>query len=121
MVDVRAFKIRNKISVSKSSVSEVAKYTVKDNDYIVKDSKGNIDEIMTDSAVWILDTALAGRRLTAFGGELRNIHKELNLDDAEDGDLINTGTDEEIREDLNYAIERYNWHIGYKQYYKCQL
>lgn len=37
VVDVRAFKTRSKISVSKS-VAEAAKYTVKDNDYIVKDN-----------------------------------------------------------------------------------
>ena len=62
IVDVRAFKTRTKKQVSKS-VAETAKYTVKDNDYILD---GN--EEMTDSAVMILDKALANRRLVAFGG-----------------------------------------------------
>ena len=116
VVDVRAFKTRTKKQISKS-LAEAAKYTVKDNDYIV-----NGNEAMTDSAVMVLDKALSYRRLVAYGGELRKIHKELNLDDAEDGDLINTGSeDEEIREDLDYVLENYRWHIGYKQYYKVKL
>ena len=39
---------------------------------------------MTDDAVYILDKALAHRRLTAFGGILKEYHKKLNLDDAEE-------------------------------------
>jgi plasmid rolling circle replication initiator protein Rep len=30
------------------------------------------------------------KRLISYGGLLKEIHKELNLDDAEDGDLIHT-------------------------------
>jgi len=117
LVDVRAFKTKTKLETSKS-VAEVATYTVKDNDYIVKDADGTVNEELTDSAVWVLDNALTHRRLVAFGGELKDIHKALNLDDAEDGDLINTDNDEELREDLDYVIERYQWHIGYRQYVK---
>lgn len=73
---------------------------------------------MTDSAVMVLDKALSKRRLVAYGGELKKIHKSLNLDDVEDGDLINTGSDEELREDVDYVLERYKWHIGYNQYCK---
>lgn len=112
IVDVRAFKTRTKRQVSKS-IAETAKYTVKDNDYLVADN-----EEMTDSAVMILDRALANRRLVAYGGELKKIHRELNLDDVEDGDLINTGSDDEIREDVDYVLEHYHWHVGYKQYVK---
>lgn len=112
IVDVRAFKTRTKKQISKS-LAETAKYTVKDNDYILA---GN--EEMTDSAVMVLDKALANRRLVAYGGELKKIHKSLNLDDVENGDLINTASDEGIREDVDYVLERYRWHIGYKQYYK---
>jgi plasmid rolling circle replication initiator protein Rep len=108
IVHVTAFKADTKSQTSKS-VAEVATYTVKDNDYLIADNEG-----LTDSAVWILDTALAGRRLVAFGGELRKIHKALNLDDAVDGDLVHTD-DEEIREDLKYVIEIYHWNIGYNQ------
>lgn len=114
IVDVRTFKTRTKKQISKS-LAETAKYTVKDNDYLIAD-----DEEMTDSAVMVLDRALANRRLVAFGGELKKIHKSLNLDDIETGDLINTGDDEELREDLNYVLEHYQWHVGYNQYLKKQ-
>lgn len=120
IVDVRAFKTGTNKRTSKS-VAEAAKYAVKDGDFIIKDDDGTVNEELTDSAVWILDGALANRRLVAFGGELKDIHKSLNLDDAEDGDLINTDNDEELREDLDYVIERYQWHIGYKQYIKLDI
>lgn len=117
VVNVKAFKTNTSAATSKS-IAETAKYTVKDSDLIVIDENGEIDEPMTDLTVKILDESLANRRLTAFGGELRKIHKELNLDDTENGDLINTDNDNEIRDDLNYVIERYNWNIGYSNYVK---
>jgi len=67
VVDVRAFKTRTKKQISKS-LAETAKYTVKDNDYLVLG-----DEKITDSAVMVLDRALANRRLVAYGGELKKI------------------------------------------------
>lgn len=115
IVDIRKFKDIKGQGVSKS-VAEVAKYTVKDNDYIIHDDVTNeVIEHLTDDAVFILDQALAHRRLTAFGGILKEIHQLLNLDDTEDGDLVNTDN-EELREDLEYIIEAYHWHIGYKAY-----
>lgn len=114
LVDVRAFKSDTKIK-TKKSIAETAKYTVKSDDYIIKNKNGEIDEELTDNSVWILDTALLNRRLTAFGGELKKIHRELNLDDTENGDLINTDN-EEIRDDLEYIIMRYNWNVGLSNY-----
>lgn len=113
----------------KKSIAETAKYSVKDSDFIIKlDDKYShqlsnkeLDDInlelskLTDNSVKILDKALANRRLTAFGGILKQYHKELNLDDIENGDLINTDN-EELREDLTYIIVRYGWHIGLKNY-----
>lgn len=119
IVDVRKFKDRKGQGISKS-VAEVAKYTVKDNDYIIHDDVTNeVIEQLTDDAVFILDKALANRRLTAFGGVLKEIHQLLNLDDTEDGDLVNTDN-EELREDLEYIIEVYSWNIGYKQYLRIE-
>lgn len=111
-VDIRAFKTGSKKQVAKS-VAESAKYTVKDGDYLLPEN-----EEMTDSAVMVLDEALSRRRLVAYGGKLKEIHKQLNLDDAEEGNLVNTSTDEEIREDVGFIIEHYKWHVGYKQYYR---
>lgn len=117
IVDVRRFKDSNGKGIEKS-IAEAAKYSVKSDDYIIREDITNeIMETMTDDAVFILDKALAHRRLTAYGGILKEYHKKLNLDDMEDGDLVNTDN-EEIREDLEYIIERYSWNIGYNQYLK---
>lgn len=114
IVDVRAFKTESKSSVSKS-VAESAKYAVKSGDFIIKDKDGEINEEMTDSAVLVLENALSHRRLVAFGGDFKIIHKYLSLDDLEDGDLVNTDN-EDLREDVEHIIERYHWHIGYSNY-----
>lgn len=116
IVDIRAFKTSNKLETAKS-VAESAKYTVKDNDYIIPNN-----EDLTDQAVSTLDYALSNRRLIAFGGELRNIHKALNLDDAVDGDLVNTDNenDEEVRDDIKYQLEVYNWSVGYSNYVRVE-
>jgi len=40
------------------------------------------------------------------------------LDDALDGDLINTELEkDELRKDVEYMIEIYKWHVGYQNYY----
>lgn len=99
------------------SIAEVAKYTVTPEDYIYK-GEGivkSLAEDMTDKTVKILDKSLSHRRLIAFGGILKEVHQLLNLDDTEDGDLVNTDIDD-IREDLEYVIETYCWHIGYRNY-----
>ncbi|HAT4163659.1 TPA: protein rep [Clostridium perfringens] len=111
IVNVKAFKTGSKEQTRKS-ICEVAKYTVKDNDYLVEDIE------MTDNTVAILNNALKGRRLIAFGKEFRKIHKELNLDDAEKGDLINTDVDDTIRPEIEEIIENYKWNFGFKQYFK---
>jgi plasmid rolling circle replication initiator protein Rep len=116
-VNIKAFKSGTKEETEKS-VAEVAKYTVKDDDLIIKDENGQVDEELTDDAVFILDRALANRRLVAFGGKLREIQQELKLDDMENGDLINTDNEEELRDDLKYVIESYHWKVGYNQYVK---
>ena len=96
-------------------VAEVAKYTVKSEDFLIKDEKGNIKEDLTDEVVKTLDNALHRKRLIAFGFIFKDIHKKLNLDDAEDGDLTNTDN-EDIRDDLTDTILRYQWNIGIKNY-----
>ena len=105
----------------KKAVAEVAKYTVKSGDYIIETE--NADEEtkrawnkMTDEVVAVLDASLANRRLYAHGGIFREVHKMLNLEKPEDGDLVNTDNDERLRPDLAYVIERYKWHVGYKDY-----
>lgn len=113
------------------AVAEISKYTAKSMDYMVmwkhrkqfeKETGIKIyskeqSEELTDSAVSVLDKSIHKRRLVAFGGELRKIHKLLNLDDPEDGDLVNTDDDEYgVRYDLNDVILHYKWRVGIGDY-----
>lgn len=100
---------------SKKEVSEIAKYTVKSDDYLIRDEHGDIDGEKTDKVIYALDKALAYKRLVSFGFTFKQIHQLLSLDDAEEGDLTYTDN-EEIREDLTNVILRYNWNIGLKNY-----
>ncbi len=106
IVDVRKFKNNNT-----KEISEVSKYTVKDNDYITHDDN------LTDETIYVLDIALKNRRLVGFSGIFKDIHKELNLKDLDnDDDLIHIDDDEEIREDLEYELVTYKWNVGYSNY-----
>lgn len=109
-VDVRRFKTSTKKELKKS-VAEAVKYTVKDNDFLIPDN-----EELQDKTVAILTKALARRRLIAFGGVFKEVHKNLNLDDMEDGDLVNTDN-EDLREDVRYYKEIVMWNFGYSNYY----
>lgn len=118
LVNIKAFKAGTKEETEKS-IAEVAKYAIKDDDLIIKNENGQVDEKLTDDAVFILDKALANRRLVAFGGRLKEIQQQLKLDDMENGDLINTDNeDEQLRDDLKFVIEIYHWKVGYNQYIK---
>ena len=95
-----------------AAVAEISKYTVKASNYLVA---GDPDQ--TDETVAILDAALKDRRLVAFGGEFKKIHKQLNLDDPLSGDLAKIGDETEIRNDLKYIIEHWKWNTGFKHYF----
>jgi len=89
------------------AVAEVAKYAVKYTDIV------NEDYDMTLRTVRLLDEALNNRRFVAMGGTLKEMHKKLNLDDIEDGDLV------QIEEDKPETTARelaFVWHAGYRQY-----
>lgn len=91
-----------------SAVCEVAKYTVKSDDYIMPWNWN-----MSCKTVEVLDKALANRRLVAYGGVMKYWHKKLNLDDEIDGDLVENG------ETPNGEIIREicaTWKVGYQQY-----
>lgn len=119
IVDVRRIK-ENKEKDFGKVVAETAKYTVKPEDFLIRDEKGNIKENLTDEVVKTLDEALHRKRLTAFGFIFKEVHKKLNLDDTEDGDLTNTDN-EDLREDLTNIILRYQWNIGIKNYILIEL
>lgn len=119
IVHIEAVKIKKGRTIE-TAVAEIAKYTVKESDLIIKDQDGCFDLDQTDENIRILDSALAYRRLTAFGGQLKEIHQLLKLDDAENGDLINTDQAELENNDLEYVIEKYFWHVGYSNYVRIE-
>lgn len=93
------------------AVAEVAKYATKSSEVICFD-----DWDLTVKTVSILDKALNNRRLAGWGGIFKEVHKELHLDDSEDGDLLHTETTvNESEEELEKIV--YTWHTGYNQYY----
>ena len=46
-----------------------------------------------------LEKGLYRKRMLSYGGLLKQKHKILNLDDAEDGNLINTSNEDESTEE----------------------
>lgn len=123
IVDIRRVKGKAKIDaeqiendvreamMEQKAVLEISKYPVKDTD-VVRGNKVTEDNLNT---VFYLDDALAARRLIGYGGILKEIHKELNLGDAEDGDLVKI--EEEDDEVANGAFEvMAYWHPGIKNY-----
>ena len=109
-VNIKRFKTSGEKELKKS-VSEAVKYTVKDNDVLIPDNQE-----LQDKTVAILTKAIVRRRLVAFGGVFKEVHKKLNLDDIEDGDLVNTDSDD-LREDVGYYREIVMWNFGYSNYY----
>lgn len=95
----------------KSAVCEVAKYSVKDTDFLT----GNNDFV--DSTVFTLSHALHHVRLCSFGGIFEQVRKILGMfdDDCIDGDLLHISDDDVIRSDLSYIVIRYMWNIGYSR------
>ena len=88
-----------------TAVNETAKYSVKSDDYLTDDEERNL-QIVKD-----LEEGLFRKRLISYGGLLKEIHKELNLDDAEDGDLVkvNEENDDE-KEDEGFTVTAmWNW------------
>lgn len=104
------------VNTLSSAVAEIAKYAVKSSSYLFFDEKllkNGVylpNEELTDKVVSVLVPALAGRRLCSFGGCFLKAHQALQLDDAEDGDLIHI--DGELRSDIALQIYRYGWSCG---------
>jgi len=93
------------------AVAEVAKYTLKDSEFLVNNND------ITDRLVSILSKALRGRRLYAFGGVFKEIAKELDMAEPDKGDLVHID-DESVREDVATVLEIYRWNFGFANYIK---
>ena len=104
IVDVRAIRPKNKHkSDIKSAIDETAKYPVKHTDFMTDDEDRNL-QIVSD-----LEEGLHRKRLISYGGLLKEIHKELNLDDAEDGDLVHTDDEDKASQDGYSIVAVWNW------------
>lgn len=104
--------VRDRMVIAEeNAIFEVSKYPVKDTDVI----QG--DEVTPDNVQTVIDMdkALAYKRLISYGGLLKEIHQELKMSDAEDGDLIHI--DDDADEVANGAIDvMAYWHVGLKNY-----
>ena len=99
-----------------AAIKETSKYSVKSSDYLTGDREKD-SEIVRD-----LEQGLYRKRMLSYGGLLKQKHKILNLDDAEDGNLINTSdedktTDEEEKAHSITAI----WNFEKQNYYLKDL
>ena len=109
VVDIR--KVRpakteeDEISLGKA-VAEVAKYSVKSDDYL----SGTYSEIR--SGISTLLHALDHKRLCSFGGIFKKTAQELDLDDLVEGDLVHVDG-RQLRSDVRYIVLKYQWQIGY--------
>lgn len=116
VVDIRKVKrwsggqARTRTDIIKA-VNEVAKYTTKSSDIIDFD-----DWDMTVDTVRILDQAFDKRRFIAYGGLFKELHKQLNLDDTEDGDLVHVDDQDGDGSSKPDDELLYFWHTGYSRY-----
>lgn len=116
-VDVRRVKPNPKRSEStaiESAAAEVGKYATKPSDYITEVSK---DEYKANQKV-VLELAimLKGKRLTAFGGRMKEHYIKLQLADieSEEVDLINVTGDNDLIDAV--MVQMYRWNVGFKEY-----
>ena len=107
IVDARSIKPKNeKTSDIRSAILETAKYPVKPME-LNSDSAKVVDD---------LQKGLYRKRQIAFGGLFKQIKKELELDDIENGDLINIGDEENPISDgeiisVLWNHERQNYYV----------
>lgn len=114
IVDIRKVKAND---YKYKTVCEIAKYTVKSKNIIIKQKNGQVNEKLTDQNVYNLYFGLYRKRLVGMGGIFKEFHKKLNLEDmnSENIDLIHTDIEDNDNL-LNYIILKYKWNIGIRNY-----
>ncbi|MFP4922307.1 protein rep, partial [Staphylococcus coagulans] len=80
-----------------AAIKETSKYSVKSSDFLTDNDEKN-QEIVND-----LELGLYRKRMLSYGGLLKQKHKILNLDDAEDGNLINTSDEDKVMDEEEKA------------------
>lgn len=93
-----------------ASAQETAKYQVKSKDILTNNQEQDL-QVIDD-----LEQALAGSRQISYGGLLKEIRKQLQLEDVENGDLINTDSDDQKVEQVVREIVA-KWDYQRKNYF----
>src|SRR5699024_5611132 len=90
-----------------AAIKETSKYSVKSSDFLTDDDERN-QEIVND-----LEKGLYRKRMLSYGGLLKQKHKILNLDDAEDGNLINTRDEDKTAHSITaiWNFEKQNYYL----------
>ena len=102
-LDLKNCKGDNGIS---SAVREVAKYSVKGSDFLDFNDLEKTADTVSDFL-----KAISFRRLASFTGIFSKVRKQLELDDVENGNLVQTDVDN-LRSDVAIAIVRYGYKNG---------
>lgn len=111
-VRIQVAKAKGEYSGGRAAAVEAAKYAVKDEDYI----DPRLTEEQASQVVIDYTRALFRRRLTAFGGVLKEAASQMDADNLDDDkDLVHIG-DEGLREDVAELIETYCWRFGQGDY-----
>lgn len=99
---------QNRTDSVRSAVLEVAKYAVKDTDFLIE----NNDDL-TDYLVDNLAVGLNGARLIAYGGILKKFAAAIKAGD----DVDDFGDDRcSLRDDVNYVVTKFRWTAGVGKY-----
>lgn len=88
------------------AIAEISKYATKPGDYIMPSDIDSMESILDT-----LQSNCAGRRFASWGGVLKKAHQQLQLDDAEDGDLVHISADAGESE-AGAALWSWDWYIG---------
>ena len=104
VVNVKAVKATEKYDL-KGAILETAKYPVKPLDLLNDDFAEETKDMITDD----LTKGLHRKRQIGFGKLFKEIRKELQLEDIEEGDLINVQEDDESTSSVKEVIAKWNW------------
>jgi len=108
--------IKNDIA---KSVAEVAKYSVKDNDYL---KHSDID--MSSELTEVFEKALYRKRLVSFYGIMKDVKNLLNIGDVESDDVDLVKTSKKLDADNlpdGWIKETFKFTVGYNNYIKQLL
>lgn len=93
-----------------ASAQETAKYQVKSKDILTNNQEQDL-QVIDD-----LEQGLAGSRQISYGGLLKEIRKQLQLEDVENGDLVNTDSDDQQTDQVVCVIVA-KWDYLRKNYF----